>query len=257
MTLSVIVNTLNEERNIAACLDLATWADEIVVVDMQSDDRTVEIARQYTDKVFLHERSGYVEPARNYAMKQAKGDWLLILDADERITPALRAELEAVTANPGEMVAFRIPIRDYMFGRWVRHGNWKYQKLIRLVKRGIGRWSGAVHQQMQVDGQIGTLANPLDHYSHTTIARFLAKMNTYTSVEAHERFTAGERATPAGAVIHAGVQFMKEYGVYQGFRDGGHGIALAGLMAAYVFSTRIKLWEIAYKAKRGIPYDDV
>jgi|YNPNPStandDraft_1061719.scaffolds.fasta_scaffold28527_3 glycosyltransferase involved in cell wall biosynthesis len=255
MSLSVVINTFNEEKNIRDCLETVRWADEIIVVDMYSDDRTVEIAREYTDKIFFHERTYYVEPARNFAISQASCDWFLILDADERIPPELRDEIIETIQNPGDYVAFRILRRDYMFGRWINYGIWRHQQMARLFRKGSCHWPDRVHTQPIVNGPIGMLKTPFPHFSHRTIERFIAKLNLYTSLEAQEKYKQGIRTSLFVSFLSACIRFAKEYVAYQGFRDGGHGLILAILMAVYQFTTNAKLWELWYKHDHNLPLD--
>lgn len=253
MTLSVVINTLNEESNIRDCLECVTWADEIIIVDMHSDDRTVEIARKYTNKIYSHERVGFVEPARNFAIQQATGDWILIIDADERVSPELQAEIQEILQTDSEYVSYRIPMREYMFGRWIDHGNWKYEKLLRLFRSGTVKWPTKIHGQPTLEGKMGLLRESLAHYSHLTVGRFIKKLNQYTDVEAQQWYEKGEHRGLIRAAIGGIIRFCKEYILFQGFRDGGHGFILAILMAVYDFAAGAKLWVLWYKHNHHTP----
>lgn len=247
-TLAVAVITRNEAANIAACLQSVAWADEIIVVDSGSTDETCAIARQYTNKVFFHTWTGYADQ-RNYANSLVTTDWVLMLDADERASDALRDEIRTVLAQPkGEqrVHAFRIPIKDWMFGKFVNYGSWPHQRHIRLYRVGCVTWHGAVHERQNVRGAIGELSGPILHYSHTSIRRFLDKLNLYTEIEAEEMFKAGQRAGLGRALAGAFRAFLGQYVRLQGFRDGGHGLILALLMATYYFTVRAKLWSYWY-----------
>lgn len=247
-TLAVAIITRNEAANIAACLQSVAWADEIIVVDSGSVDDTCAIARQYTDKVFFHEWAGYAGQ-RNYADSLVTADWVLVLDADERASETLRDEIRAVLTAPASdqsVQAFRIPIRDWMFGKFVKYGSWPHQRHIRLYRAGCVTWHGAVHERQDVRGAIGDLSGPILHYSHTSIRRFVDKLNTYTELEAEEMFKAGQRVGLGRALAGAFRAFLGQYVRLQGFRDGGHGLILALLMAMYYFTTRAKLWSYWY-----------
>ncbi len=247
-SISAIINTFNEEHNIRECLETLKWVDEIILVDMHSDDSTVEIAREYTQNIYFYERMGYVEPARNFAIQQATKDWILIVDADERVPEALAADIRRVIENPVSHVAFRIPIQDFMFGKWIKHGIWKYQKLIRLFKRGTCHWPEMVHSQPTIDGSTGhCLEHPILHFSHLTVSKFIMKLNTYTDIEAQDLYDKGIRKNLFLGFLASIRKFLMEFFVFQGFRDRGHGFLLAVLMALYTFSTRAKLWVLWYK----------
>ncbi len=247
-TLSVVVLTFNEAANIEACLESVKWANEIIVVDSGSTDATCEIARRYTDKVVFHPCNGMAEQ-RNYGRSLASGEWVLDLDADERITPALQAEIQELLRRDPVCLAdgYRIYIRDWMFGKFVRYGSWPYQAPVRLSRAKVARWQGTVHERAVVTtGRVGKLHNPMLHYSHTSIAAFLNKMNRYTDQEAAEMFAQGKRANLFLALLGAARAFGGQYIRLQGFRDGGHGLILAILMAVYYFVLQAKLWSLWY-----------
>ncbi|MGQ9501276.1 MAG: glycosyltransferase family 2 protein [Anaerolineae bacterium] len=247
-SLSVVILTFNEEANIEACLESVKWADEIIIVDSGSTDATCELARRYTDKVVFHPWSGFAEQ-RNYGRSLASGEWILDLDADERITPALRAEIQELLQANSECLAdgYRIYIQDWMFGKFVNYGSWPHQDPIRLSRAGTVRWQGTVHERAVVaTGRVDRLRNPILHYSHITITAFLNKMNRYTDQEAAEMFEQDKRANLLLALLGAIRAFGGQYVRLQGFRDGGHGLVLAVLMAIYYFVLRAKLWSLWY-----------
>ncbi|HQY91346.1 MAG: glycosyltransferase family 2 protein [Caldilinea sp.] len=247
-TLSVIVLTLNEDRNIEACLRSVSWADEVLVVDSGSSDATCTIAQKYATKVVSRPWDGY-SSQKNYAASLSSSDWILSLDADERVSPELQKELQKFLAadtvdNP--TMAHRIPIRDWMFGKFVSYGSWPHQKHIRLYRRGKATWSGVVHEGPVVDGPVGYLSQPLLHYSHISVSHFIDKLNRYTEIEASEMFAQGKQASLPAAFFGALRAFLGQYVRLQGFRDGGHGLILAVMMAMYFFTTRVKLWSLWY-----------
>jgi glycosyltransferase involved in cell wall biosynthesis len=250
--LTVVINTLNEQAHIAECIQsVRPTATEVVVCDMYSDDDTVAIARELGAKIVYHERTGYVEPARNYAVEQANGDWILVLDADERLTPELRQEIQGIlnSAVPESEVvnAYGIPRRNWMFGKYVEHGSWKYEAPVRLYRKGCVTWRDAIHQGPLVTGQVRNLKHSMLHLAHPTIERFLSKLNAYTEIEARQFFTRGVRIGLGRSVWGAARAFLGQYVRLQGFRDGGHGFILALLMSFYYFATRAKLWALWYQ----------
>lgn len=250
MTLSALIITLNEQHNIGACLESLMWADEIVVVDAESTDETVAIARKYTDKVYVNPWQGYSNQ-RNYGAGKCTQVWILAIDADERITPELRQEIRQAISQNGP-VAYRIRFRDFMFGKWIYHVGKDDQNHVRLYRAGAGGWASDVHESLQISGPIASLSNPILHYSHLTIHRFVEKANRYTELEAQGKFEQGIRINLWQAVIASIRVFGWYYISRRGFRDGGHGFVRASLLAIYHFFVRIKLWELWYKHDHGV-----
>jgi glycosyltransferase involved in cell wall biosynthesis len=231
--LSALIITRNEQEHIRACLDSVKWADEIVVVDSFSTDGTVEICKSYTEKVYQREWENY-SSQKNFGHSKCHYDWVLSIDADERATSALQNEItEAIQFT--EFVAYRIYIRDYMFGKWIQHG-----------------WEAVIHEEVAVEGAVGILSRPLLHYSHTSIAKFVKKTNLYSDLEAKRWYQQGIRKNWAIIILSSIRVFLIEYIQYQGFRDRGHGLVLAILLGIYHFLARAKLWELWYKHDHGI-----
>jgi len=243
-TLTALVITKNEAANIGRCLRSIAWADERIVVDSGSTDGTVAIARGLGATVVEHAWEGF-SGQRNFAASLAHGDWILIVDADERATPELRDEIAAFISSASDTVAgARIPIRDWMFGKFVAHGSWPRQRHPRLHRRGRATWGGAVHEEIALNGEVGDLGSPLLHFSHLTLERFIAKLNSYTEIEARTMKAAGQSVGLGRAALGALRAFLGQYVRLQGYRDGGHGFILAVYMAAYHFTTRAKLWML-------------
>lgn len=252
MRLSVVINTLNEERNIRECLETVKWADEIVIVDMYSDDKTIEIAKEYTDKIFFHERVGYVEPARNFAIQKTTNPWVLVIDADERVTLNLRDEILQVIHSASPYSAFIIRFQENMFGKKISFGSWQFEKHSRLVLKDRCTWPTQIHLSAIIDGEIGYLQGFIEHHSHITIGHFINKLNNYTTIEAREWFDRGVRKSLLNCFYYGFGKFLKEFFYYRGYKDGQHGLILAALYGIYYFVARIKLWELWYKHDRGI-----
>src|SRR6266540_4425302 len=153
MTIATITITKNEEKNIRACLESLKWVDEVIVVDAESSDRTVELAKAYTPKVFVRRWPGY-GLQKNFAMAQATADWILIVDADERVSPELRNEIEAVLKGVPSVSAYRVPRRNYYYGRWIRGAGQYPDRQLRLMRRGQGRYNDLpIHEHLQVKGR--------------------------------------------------------------------------------------------------------
>jgi len=251
-TISAVLITLNEEQNILACLDGVSWCDEVIVVDSGSTDRTVALAQQKGAQVITRGFTTYADQ-KNAALDQASMDWILSIDADERVTPDLAAEIRAAVATPGEAVGFAVPRLDFMFGRWIRHGEWWPQYKLRLIRRGRGHWRGVVHEVLVADGPVRYLKTPLLHYAHRTISDFVRKMDRYTTMEAESWYAAGVRPSLWRMILYPPGLFLYEYIWRHGALDGVHGLVLASLMAYYTFLKRAKLWELYNQERRLSP----
>ena len=180
---SVVVITLNEEERLRACLESVAWADELIVVDAESQDKTVQIAREFTDHVFVRAWTGFAEQ-KNFALEQATGDWVLSLDADEEVSRELRAEVEALLAGRPVARGYRVPRRNIFWGRWIRHGGLYPDWQLRLFRRGCGRFGARdVHESAQVEGPVGRLRGPLVHRSYRDVADFLERAEVVAEVD--------------------------------------------------------------------------
>jgi glycosyltransferase involved in cell wall biosynthesis len=244
--ISVVVITLNEERNIGACLDAVRWADEVVVVDSFSADATVAIARERGARVIQSRWPGMVGTQRNVGLDAVAGAWVLFLDADERVTPALRDELERVAAAGGALVGGRIPRRNFMFGRWLRC-TWP-DLTSRFVKKGSGRYNevaGLGFDAMVFEaGPVRDFESPLDHLTGETLTQRLRKLDFDSSLQADEKFRAGRSATFANLVVSAPFAFLRTYLLKRGFLDGWAGFVFSWLYAFNTFMKYAKLWEL-------------
>ena len=243
-----ITITKNEERNIAACLDSLKWVDEMIVVDAESADRTVELAKARTSRVHVRPWPGY-GPQKNFAMEQATADWILIVDADERVTDDLREEILALLKAPGPAVAYRIPRRNFYYARWIRGAGQYPDPQVRLVRRGRGRYNDLpVHEHLEVEGPSGDLRGHLDHHTHPTVVSHELKIERYSTLAAEERIRNGK---PDAAWYHLLFNpvwtLMKFYLVRGGYRDGLPGFIVSGFSAAHVLLKYAKLWERAHK----------
>ncbi|NKE70974.1 glycosyltransferase family 2 protein [Candidatus Manganitrophus noduliformans] len=247
--LSVTVITLNEEKEIGDCLDSAAWADEIVVVDSGSSDRTVEIAGKYTDKVFSYAWTGYAAQ-KNRALELATHPWVLSLDADERVSPELRGEIEQILESPRHADGYRIPRKNFFLGRWIRHGGWHPDYVLRFFKREAGRFGERkVHESVTIRGEIGTLRSPLAHYTYRSLEDYFRRMDRYSTLAAEEMFEAGKRANLLDLFLRPPATFLKMVVLRQGFRDGGDGLLLGRLYSTYTFAKYAKLYKMGRYGK--------
>lgn len=238
-----MVITLNEEDRLRACLERLRWADEIVVVDAESRDGTVGLARQFTDRVFVQPWLGFARQ-KNFALAQATGDWILSVDADEEVSDELRREIADVLAGPPVAAAYAVPRRNIFWGRWIRHGGLYPDWQVRLFRRGHGRFAErAVHESVEVDGAVGRLRGSLVHRSYRDIGEFLERANRYSALAATDLVREGVRVRAHQLLLRPLGRFAAMYVIRGGFLDGTRGLLLAGLYAYYVFIRSARVWE--------------
>ena len=247
MKLTVTVITRNEAAHIASALESVAWADEIIVIDSRSTDDTVRIARTLATRVEVCDWPGY-SAQKNYAASLASNDWILSIDADERVTPALAAEIRGVLAREPGVHGYRMPRVARYLGRWIRSTDWYPDYQLRLYDRRSGRWNGRrVHESVELeDGrQPGLLRNDLQHYAYRDVSHHLATIDTYTTLAALQWHAEGRRRSSIpGALAHAAFAFLRNYILRGGFRDGSAGLIVSVLNSYYVFLKLAKFWEL-------------
>lgn len=243
--LSVILITWNEEARLARTLDSVTWADEVVIVDRGSTDGTEAVARRYTDRFYVREWPGYGEQKQR-ALELATGDWVLSLDADEVVAPALREGIQGVLAAPGDVVAYDLQRWTWYLGHWFGSRGWHREWQCRLFRRDRARFRPvAIHEGVEVDGPTARLrAGPLLHYSYRDIGHHLEKMRLYTGLAATQRRNRGRRDNPLSAAGHGVAGFLREYIVQGGFLYGGAGLVAAWMGGTYAFLKHARAWEV-------------
>ena len=242
-TLTVIVPTFNEEDNVRECLESVRWADDVFVVDSFSTDRTLEIAREHTDHVVQHE---YVNSAtqKNWAIPQVATDWVMVLDADERVTPELQARIQGILADGTDFDGFYIKRMTVFFGKLIRHCGWHKDFLIRLWRNGKGRYEDLeVHADVLVDGTVGTLHECLLHDTYASFDDYLEKFGRYTTWSANDLYAQGRRATWVNLSLRPLWRFFRMFVLRHGFLDGTHGFLVSALAAFSVFMKYAKLWD--------------
>lgn len=241
--LSVIVITRDEAQQIAGALGSVTWADEIVVVDSGSRDETLALARQFTDRVVSHPWQGYGRQ-KNYAASLARHDWILSLDADERVSPELADEIRAVLRDEPPYRGYRMPRVTWHLGRWIRSTDWYPDFQLRLYDRRAARWTDRrVHESVDVQGPVGYLRHELQHYAYGDLADHLATIERYSRLAAEELDDQGRRASFWDLAVHPLAAFFRNYVLKRGFRDGIPGLIVSGMNAYYVFLKFARLWE--------------
>jgi glycosyltransferase involved in cell wall biosynthesis len=242
--LSVTVITKNEAADIAAALDSVRWADEIVIVDSGSTDDTIAIARQFTERIVVREWPGYAAQ-KNVAASLASHDWILSLDADERVTPALAAEIRKTLSEAPSVAAFRVPRVTWHLGRWIRTTDWYPDYQTRLYDRTRAQWTGTyVHEAVQVEGTLGALTHDIQHYAYRDIADHLETIDRYTTLAARQMRDQGRQAGLLQLVGHPPLAFLRNYVGKGGIRDGAVGFVISAMNAYYVFLKFAKLWEL-------------
>jgi glycosyltransferase involved in cell wall biosynthesis len=233
--LTVTVITRNEAANLPAALASVAWADEVIVVDSESTDGTTAIARAAGARVEVRPFPGYSDQ-KNYAASLAANDWILSLDADERVTPALAGEIQGLLAGDPPRRGYRVPRVSYYLGRWIRGTDWYPDYQLRLYDRRAGRWNGrVVHESVALDGEPGLLQNDLQHYPYRDISHHLATIDRYTTLAAEYNRANGRVASLAGIALHPPFAFFRNYILRGGFRLGGTGLIVSGLNSYYVF----------------------
>ena len=244
MPVSAIVITLNEAAHIQACLDSLAWADERLVVDSGSTDDTVAIATRCGARVITHDWLGY-SAQKNWAASQAAHDWIVSVDADERVTPELAAEMQASLAAPGDRAGFRVPRITFHLGRWIRCTDWYPDYQLRLYDRRRATWNGRkVHESVTADGPVGQLGHELQHYAYRDIAHHLDTINRYTTLAAEHMHERGRRTGIVELLLHPPAAFLRNYVLRRGFTAGTAGLVISTMNAYYVFLKFAKLAEL-------------
>jgi glycosyltransferase involved in cell wall biosynthesis len=243
--ISAAIIVYNEEENISQLCETVAWADEIVIVDSASTDRTVEISREYTDKVFQREFRGF-QDKHEYADSMTTSDWIFWIDADERLSPELRASIEALRKkNENELAAgYRIARRTWYEGRWIMHGGWYPDYQMRLYRKADSYWDGvAPHQTARVRGRIDTLGGELLHYTKRDLSEHHRVTERYAELAAEHLAERGDTAGGSKIFFSSIAAFVRTYLLKQGFRDGVQGLLIAMFTAYGVFLKYAKVWE--------------
>ncbi|MEO8076968.1 MAG: glycosyltransferase family 2 protein, partial [Acidobacteriota bacterium] len=251
--LSVTVITRNESANIAAALESVAWADEIIVVDSGSSDDTVAIARRHATRVEVREWPGY-GAQKNYAAGLAAHDWILSIDADERVTPELAAEIRTILEQEPASRGYRVPRVTRYLGRWIRSTDWYPDYQLRLYDRRAGRWSSRpVHESIELQGAPGRLRHDLQHYAYRDVSHHLQTIDRYTTLAAEQWHAEGRRTNAVGIIVHTKLAFLRNYLLRAGIMDGAAGLFVSLLNSYYVFLKLLKLWELQRAASGGPP----
>jgi len=239
---SVVIVTKNEEMDIERSLESARDVAEIIVIDSFSTDKTLEICRRYTDKVFQKEWRGYARQKQT-AVDSATSEWVFVLDADERLTPELRSEITGAI-NEDKYNGFYVPRKNFFINRWIKHGGWWPDYTLRLFKKDAGHIEErAVHEKVVVKGSVARLKNFLEHYTYNSISDCVKKMDAYSTLASKELKKSGFSPNPLDLITRPMITFIKMFFLGLGFMDGMHGLILAVLYSYYTFLKYAKSWE--------------
>lgn len=241
--LAVLVLTYNEEKNIRECLESVAFADEMIVVDSGSQDRTLEIAREMGAVCYVHPMTEGFAGQRNFALQQTKAEWVLFLDADERITPEAAVEIRQI-AGAGEPYAYEILRRNIAFGKKVRFGGHGPDYSLRLYPRTAINWQGLVHEAAIVSLPVRRLKNHMWHHTYVSWERYIFKLNQYTSMMAQKMHQQGKKASFSDLLLRPWFGFIKFYLLKSGWRDGKVGFLLACFHVFYTLAKYVKLYEL-------------
>ncbi len=261
--ISVVINTLNEEQNLPRVLaSVRGLADEIIVVDMQSDDGTVKIAKEAGARVYEHKKTGYVEPARNFAISKATGEWILILDADEELNQELRDRIrEIVNSQAGGADYYRIARKNIIFGKWIEHSGWWPDYNIRLFKKGKVTWNEIIHSVPTTTGEGKDLPAEeqfaIIHNNYPDLNSYLERMNRYTSIQLKLLQQDGKyHFVWRDLILQPAKEFVSRYFAGEGYKDGAHGLALSLLQAFSELILYLKAWQSEKFQPQAITIDE-
>lgn len=258
--ISAVVNTYNEQKKIGRCLSsLKGFANEIVVVDMMSTDRTVELAKKYGAKIFKHKKINYVEPARNFAIEKAKYDWVFVLDADEEIPESLKIYLKKEIKEP-QAEFFRIPRKNIIFAKWMKHSGWWPDYNIRFFKKGSVTWNEVIHSVPMTVGKGIDLPQKqefaIKHRHYSSVEEYITRMNRYTTIQAKELNKKGIEFKWRDVLTKPMSEFLRRYFAESGYKDGLHGLTVCLLQVLSELVVYAKLWQKQKFKKRKITADD-
>lgn len=248
--ISVVINTLNEERNIRQAILSVSWADEVIVCDMRSEDKTTQIAKQLGARVIDHARMGYVEPARNFAIESASYNWVLVLDADEETPARLASKLQEVASlNQADFVS--LPRKNIIFQKWIKSCGWWPDENIRFFQKGFVVWNKEIHSQPQTKGRELHLAGEemaLVHHHYRSIFEYIERLNRYALIQAKELFDKGQKFHWSDLIQKPLQEFLTRFFAESGYKEGVHGLALSLLQACSFLIIYLNLWQL-YKFK--------
>lgn len=258
--ISVVINTLNVEEKIGKLIKSLKWADEVLICDMRSDDKTAEIAKNSGARVVFHKRLPFVEPARNFAVSEAAGEWILILDPDERVSSDLSSYLRKIADGLKQIDYVRVPRKNIIFGRFMKASMWWPDYNIRFFKKGSVKWTDQIHKIPEARGE--GLDFPAEekfaiiHHHYESISQFLEKMLRYTTVQSNELLEQGYKFDWKDLLRKPLGEFLSRFFANRGFEDGLHGLTLSFLQAFSFLVVYLKVWEAERFKSHQIAFDE-
>lgn len=246
MALSCVILSKNEEKNVARCLDSLYFCDEKIVIDDNSDDQTERIAKKHGANICKRDLEKDFSAQRNFGLSKAKNEWILFVDADEVVSNELAAEIKEKT-NENKANGIFIKREDFIWGKKLKYGESSKIYLLRLAKKGTGKWEGKVHEVWNIEGETTCLKNPLLHYPHQSVEEFLTEMNLYTDIRAKELFENHIRVNVFDIILYPRVKFFQNFFLRLGFLDGIGGLIFALIMSFHSYLVRAKLWQLLDK----------
>lgn len=246
--LSVVISAFNEEAKIVDCLKSVAFADEIILIDNSSTDQTVELAKKYTDTIYSQRNDPLnIDMQKNFGFSKATCEWIVSLDADERVTPELAEEIKKVLADRGEgkeINGYWIPRKNIIFGKWIEHTGWYPDFQLRLFKKGKGKYTSKhFHEDLAIEGEYAHLSHPILHYNFDTMSQFFSKHMQYAQNEAYYYRDNNYEFKPMDAIHMPVKEFISRFFAREGYKDGFHGLVLSLLMAVYHMMIFSFLWE--------------
>lgn len=241
-----IILAKNEEKNIEKCIKSLFFCNEIIVIDDNSIDKTVFLAKKNKALVITHPLEKDFSAQRNFALNHVKTDWALFVDADEQVSPKLAAEIKS-SMYDSKSSGFYIKRQDELFGKTLKYGELLNKKFIKLGRLGAGKWVGRVHEVWKISGNVATLENPLIHRPHQTISEFISEIDFYTTLRAEELYKNGTTSSFFSIILYTKLKFLHTYIFKRGFMDGMPGIIMAYMMSLHSFLTRSKLFMLQHK----------
>lgn len=252
--LSIVIITKNEENNLKSFLSHLHWADEIIVIDNFSNDGTVDICKEFKNVKFFQNKFIDYSAQRNYGIKLAKGEWILSIDPDEIVSGGLKGEIEEAIKSD-RFSAYRMPFKNYFYGKWLKHGGWYPDYHVRLFKKDNAVWEDLVHEKINVNGVIGSLKEPVAHLGHKTVKDTIDKLNLYTDMESFLKISRGVKFSAFKILFEPFKEFTVRYFLRLGFLDGFCGFVVSFYMGCYRFFIWAKIYQLEkvcnYKAAAG------
>jgi len=250
MAISVSIICFNECKIIRKCLESVKWVDEIVILDSFSTDSTIDICREYTDKIYQHKFDGHIQQ-KNRAIDYCSNDWIFCIDADEVITNELRQSIIAIDLKKTEFKGFYVSRRVFYLEKWINHGGWYPDNKIRFFDRRFGMWKGMnPHDSVSVNGKTSRLIGDLLHYSYKDVSAHLSQINNFTEIQSKGYYKKGMKPYIFNLTLRPFYKFIKMYIIKFGFLDGKRGFIIAAIGAFYVFMKFVKLYELGLHSKK-------